>query len=171
MNLVSIVITVFNAEVTLVCCLDGIINQTYRKLDMIIVDDGSTDRSGRVCDQYMDKDQRISVIHKENGVVSAARNSGLETVKGDLLAFCDSDDWYELNLIEKLVSEYERTDANHVLENFKWTTGISFTETKHLNNSGISLCDEKDIFRYICKTFFKWRCICSFDALYRLDII
>ena len=158
MNLVSIVVTVFNAESTLKRCLDSIVNQTYRNLDIVIVDDGSTDGSSKICDQYKENDQRITVIHKKNGGVSRARNSGLEAVKGNLLTFCDSDDWYELDWIENLVEKYVQTDADRVSGNFKLIKTNECVDVKRFKDDpAISLNDEKDKYHYICKTVFSNR--------------
>ena len=173
MTIVSIIVTVYNAENTLIRCLNSIIYQTYRNLEIIVVDDGSTDESSKICDQYKNNDQRITVIHKKNGGVSAARNSGLEMVKGNLLTFCDSDDWYELDWIEKLVEKYEQTDADRVSGNYKWTSGKEFKYvTRFKNNSDILLNKNTDVFNYICKTVFSNQDIFAvWGHLYKLDII
>lgn len=81
-EMVSIIVPVYNVEKYLQKCLDSIINQTYKNLDIILVDDGSTDRSGEICDEYADKDARIRVFHKENGGQASARNKALDEVRG-----------------------------------------------------------------------------------------
>ena len=103
--LINIIVPVYNTEKYIRKCLDSIVNQTYRNLEIIVVDDGSTDSSGDICDEYAHKDARIKVIHKENGGVSSARNAALDlcTPGGDLVAFVDSDDWLELNMYETLL--------------------------------------------------------------------
>lgn len=92
-NKVSVIIPVYNVEDYLERCLDSVINQTYKNLEIIVVDDGSTDNSGEICDEYAKKDSRIIVIHKENGGLSSARNSGMDICTGDYIAFVDSDDY------------------------------------------------------------------------------
>lgn len=101
--LVSIIIPIYNAEGYLDKCIDSIINQTYTNLEIILIDDGSTDDSGRICEEYSLKDKRIKVIHKENSGVSAARNDGIISAAGGYICFIDSDDFVELNLIKAAV--------------------------------------------------------------------
>lgn len=100
MPLVSVIIPIYNVEKYLSECLDSIINQTYKNLEIILVDDGSPDGCGKICDEYAEKDSRIKVIHKENGGVSSARNVGIETSNGEWIYFCDPDDVIEKKLIE-----------------------------------------------------------------------
>ncbi len=93
--LITVIIPVYNVERYLRKCLDSIINQTYQELEIIVVDDGSKDSSGNICDEYASKDSRIKVIHKKNGGLSSARNAGLEIATGDYVMFVDSDDFVE----------------------------------------------------------------------------
>ena len=102
MSLISIVVPIYNVEKYLNKCLDTIINQSYKDLDIILVDDGSPDNCGKICDDYAKKDKRIRVIHKKNGGLSDARNCGLEVAKGEYICFIDSDDYIELDMIDKL---------------------------------------------------------------------
>lgn len=90
--LISVIVPVYNVEKYLCDCIDSIIDQSYDVLEIILVDDGSTDRSGLICDEYKKKDARIKVIHKENGGLSDARNRGMDISKGEYIAFIDSDD-------------------------------------------------------------------------------
>lgn len=92
-SLISVIIPVYNVEKYLRKCLDSIVGQTYEKLEMILVDDGSTDSSGSICDEYAGRDKRIRVIHKENGGLSDARNAGLDICTGEYITFIDSDDF------------------------------------------------------------------------------
>ena len=94
-KLVSVIVAVYNIEEYLPRCIDSISAQTYRNLEIILVDDGSTDSSGGICDDYAQKDRRIKVIHKKNGGLSDARNAGLDKVSGDYIGFVDGDDWIE----------------------------------------------------------------------------
>ena len=91
-KLVSVIVAVYNIEEYLPRCVESIMHQTYRKLEIILVDDGSTDGSGDICDEYAGKDDRILVIHKKNGGLSDARNAGLERASGDYIGFVDGDD-------------------------------------------------------------------------------
>lgn len=99
---VSVVVPVFRVEKYLRDCLDSIINQNYKELEIILVDDGSDDGSGAICDAYSVKDNRIKVIHKSNGGLSSARNAGIEASAGDYIAFIDSDDIIHTDFIRRL---------------------------------------------------------------------
>lgn len=99
-KLVSIIIPVYNVGKYLSRCIESIQRQTYTNLQIILVDDGSTDSSSELCDEYEKKDDRIIVIHKENGGLSSARNAGLEICQGEFFSFVDSDDWIDENCID-----------------------------------------------------------------------
>lgn len=101
--LVSIIIPVYNVQQYLIRCLDSVVGQTYSNIEPILIDDGSTDGSGEICDEYQKKDSRFKVIHQSNGGVSAARNCGLDNCNGDFIMFIDADDWVENNYVEELL--------------------------------------------------------------------
>ena len=103
-HLISIIIPVYNVEAYLRRCIDSVISQTYKNLEIILVDDGSTDTSGKICDEYAQKDMRINVIHKENGGLSDARNVGIDLASGEYFAFIDSDDYVCMDYIDKLLN-------------------------------------------------------------------
>ncbi len=111
-DLISVIVPVYNVEKYLRKCIDSIVNQTYKNLEIILVDDGSTDGSGKICDEYAEKDSRIRVIHKENGGQATARNAALDIVTGSFIAFADSDDWLSDVFIEKMYSEILRANAD-----------------------------------------------------------
>lgn len=113
-KLVSVVIPVYNVEKYLQECLDSVISQTYTKLEIILVDDGSTDSSADICNEYAKNDSRVHVIHKTNGGASSARNVGLQIANGEYVYFLDSDDFINQTAIEKLVDMAERNDADLV---------------------------------------------------------
>ena len=100
--LISVIVPVYNVEDYLRKCLDSIVNQTYKNLEIILIDDGSTDNSGIICDEYAAKDNRIRVIHKANGGLSDARNAGLKIAKGEYIGFVDSDDYIAEDMYEFL---------------------------------------------------------------------
>lgn len=102
--LISIIVPVYNVEPFLAKCLDSILAQTYKNLEIIAVDDGSTDQSGSICDLYAEKYERIRVIHKENGGLASARNAGIDVARGAWLGFVDSDDYIEPEMYEKLLN-------------------------------------------------------------------
>lgn len=101
---VSVIVPVYNVEPYLRKCLDSILAQTYQNLEIILVDDGSTDKSGTICDEYAGRDDRIHVIHKENGGVSSARNAGLTAADGEYIGWVDADDWIEPDMYAYLLS-------------------------------------------------------------------
>ncbi|ORU23018.1 glycosyl transferase, partial [Francisella tularensis subsp. holarctica] len=92
-ELITLVIPIYNIENYLGRCLDSVINQTYKDLEIILVNDGSTDNSLEICESYAKEDSRIKIINKNNGGLSSARNVGLDACKGDYVTFIDSDDW------------------------------------------------------------------------------
>ena len=98
-NLISVIVPVYNVERYLSKCIDSLINQTYKNIEVLLIDDGSTDNSGNICDEYQKKDNRISVYHKKNGGLSSARNFGISKAKGEFLCFIDSDDYIDNNMI------------------------------------------------------------------------
>ncbi|MBR4049432.1 MAG: glycosyltransferase family 2 protein [Clostridia bacterium] len=102
MDLISIIVPVYKVEKYIHRCVDSIINQTYKNIEIILVDDGSPDNCGKICDEYAEKDSRIKVIHKPNGGLSDARNHGIDAATGDWLMFVDSDDWLHNHTVEKL---------------------------------------------------------------------
>lgn len=112
MKTISVVIPVYNVEKYLSECLDSVVNQTYKNLQIIIVDDGSTDSSGKICDEYAGKDNRISVIHQSNAGAGAAKNTGLELIDGDYFSIIDSDDYIELDMYEKMVNSLEKYNSD-----------------------------------------------------------
>ncbi len=110
--MISVIVPVYNVELYLRKCIDSILAQTYRDLEILVVDDGSTDGSGAICDEYAGKDDRIKVFHTENRGLSAARNLGLDNTTGDWIGFIDSDDWIEPDMYEVLLRKAEETRAD-----------------------------------------------------------
>lgn len=120
--LISIVVPVYNVEKYLHECLDSIIAQTYKDIEVILVDDGSTDHSGRICDDYADKYENFQVIHKENAGLGMARNTGLGYVHGEYVMFLDSDDYLDKKLIEILLNAAQENHADVCKSGFKRIT-------------------------------------------------
>lgn len=113
--LVSVIIPVYNVRPFLEEALDSVLNQSYANLEILVIDDGSTDGSGETCDAYAKRDGRVRVIHQENRGLSAARNAGLERMTGEMVAFLDPDDAYDEHAIEAMASAMVREDADMVL--------------------------------------------------------
>lgn len=105
-KVVSIIVPIYNLKTYLYRCVDSILNQTYKQIEVILVDDGSSDGSNEICERYATKDKRVNVVHKHNGGLSDARNVGLNIATGDYITFIDGDDWYDNNAISKLVDGF-----------------------------------------------------------------
>lgn len=112
MPIISVIVPVYKVERYLAQCLDSIVCQTYSRLQIILVDDGSPDLSGEICERYARHDQRVQVIHQKNQGLSAARNAGLEIAVGEYIAFVDSDDWIEQDMLETLYSVVQQHSAD-----------------------------------------------------------
>ncbi len=100
--LISVIVPIYNVEKYLPRCVDSILNQSYKNLEVILVDDGSPDNSPKICDEYAKQDNRIKVVHKQNGGLSDARNAGMEVATGEYVSFIDSDDWVDADFISEL---------------------------------------------------------------------
>lgn len=111
-DLISVIVPIYAVEEFLDQCIESIVSQTHKNLEIILVDDGSPDRCGQMCDAWAEKDRRIKVIHKENGGLSDARNAGLAEATGDYIAFVDSDDWIESNMYETMLCALTENDAD-----------------------------------------------------------
>ena len=116
--LISVIVPIYDAEKYLYRCLDSILAQTFADWECILVDDGSKDRSGAICDEYAVKDSRFHVIHKQNGGVSSARQAGLDAAKGDFVIHTDSDDWLDPFMLEELMNHLQKTGAECVIFDF-----------------------------------------------------
>lgn len=142
--LISIIVPVYNVEPYISECIESIIRQTYQNLQIILVDDGSEDRSGVICDKYAETDERVEVIHQRNGGLVAARKSGLNISRGEYVGFVDGDDYIEANMYEKLLEEIYESDADFVHSGFMidGTRKVPFTR-RVINFSGT---EEKENF-------------------------
>lgn len=139
MPIISIIVPVYKVEKYLHRCIDSILAQTYTDFELILVDDGSPDRSGSICDAYAQQDARIRVIHKENGGVSTARNAGMKEAKGEWITFIDSDDWVDETYLEDFHVEQIEESKTLVFQ------GITFNPT-HVKK-------EYPLFKYESSTF------------------
>lgn len=116
--MVSIIVPVYNIQDYLPACIDSILAQTYKNFEAILVDDGSKDNCGEICDEYATKDARVRVIHKQNGGLTSARNAGLKVARGEWIMHVDGDDWIEPDMLELLVAYAEQTGADLVFGDF-----------------------------------------------------
>lgn len=136
-ELISIIIPVFNVEQYLNRCIQSIVNQSYTNLEIILINDGSTDDSPEICDEWAKRDERITVVHKENAGVSEARNTGLDIATGEFISFMDSDDMMELDTFGLLVDAMNNYQVDLVTIGFQRTDDLEQkTENKSKKNQG-----------------------------------
>ncbi|MBQ7882921.1 MAG: glycosyltransferase, partial [Phascolarctobacterium sp.] len=132
----SIIVPVYKVEQYIHKCVDSILNQSFTDFELILVDDGSPDNCGKICDEYAAKDKRVRVIHKENGGVSQARNLGIDEAKGEYISFIDPDDWVDLDMYEKLFSFVDQNELDvacfevYEVKGSKCSTSFRFNEDK-----------------------------------------
>lgn len=135
--LISVIVPIYRVERYLSKCVESILNQTYRHLEIILVDDGSPDGSGAICDEFAEKDSRIRVIHKENGGLSDARNAGIQVAGGEYLAFVDGDDWIEPDMYEAMLGLTEKYGA-------KLVCAGRYDENDSTGEMVIGLCPQRE---------------------------
>lgn len=133
----SVIIPIYNVESYLKNCLESVINQTFGDLEIILIDDGSPDHCGEICDEYAKRDSRIRVLHKQNEGLPSARNDGINMATGKWIAFVDSDDWLELDIYEKAIEAGNKYDVDILLFNYFRNIGdkefrVSFFEKSFL---------------------------------------
>lgn len=146
-ELVSVIVPVYNVEKYLEKCVHSIINQTYENTEIILIDDGSTDSSGKICDKFSELEKKIKVIHKDNGGVSSARNVGIENAKGEYISFVDSDDWIEPGMIEALYNIIISNDVQLAACNlYNEIENVDICNELKLMDTSIKILHEKDIY-------------------------
>lgn len=125
---ISVIVPVYNAEKYLNSCIDSILSQIFSDFELLLIDDGSTDNSGAICDEYVIQDSRVRVFHKENGGVTSARRFGVEVVKGDWITFVDSDDELRNDALQIFSNNIDSTQINVIATDLKWEGFISGAE-------------------------------------------
>ena len=146
--LISVIVPIYNVEKYLARCVDSIVNQTYKNLEIILVDDGSPDNCPAMCDEWAEKDSRIRVIHKENGGVSSARNAALDIATGDYIGFVDSDDWIEPEMYSSLIQKISESGKNIALCSY-YAVEISGERYECRCVVDKEVLDKDDYFRFI----------------------
>lgn len=141
---ISVIVPVYKAEAYLHRCVDSLLAQTFHDFEVLLIDDGSPDRSGEICDEYARQDSRIRVFHKENGGVSSARNLGLDNAKGEWICFVDSDDWVSEDFlyIDKSSTEVDVIEKSYQVIQSDSTKGKSYEFKDKV------ICNQQDIFYY-----------------------
>ena len=172
MDTISVIIPVYNAEPFLRKCLDSVICQTYSNIEVIVVNDGSTDKSGEICGEYSRNDDRVKVFHKPNGGESSARNLGLAKATGRYIGFVDCDDWIDPNLFDVLHSMISQNDVDVCAVSYCKETGslqIPVSNKKHIPGSRLS-CDDLLVYAYDRDNFMGF-CFYLWCKLFRADTI
>lgn len=167
---VSIIIPVYNTEEYLDECLASVMEQDCADWECILVDDGSTDRSPKICDAWADKDSRFRVFHAENHGVAAARNLGMDMAGGDYLAFVDSDDIAEPNLVSRLVSRAEQSNAELVVGGYsQWKGNEAILENLPVSDATFSFCDQYE--KRIINLFENNLIFCPYSKLFSRSLV
>lgn len=164
-GVISVVVPVYNVEPYLIECLESIINQTYRDLEIILIDDGSTDRSGDICDEYGKKDERIIVIHQSNQGSASAKNAGLRKSSGEYLAFVDSDDFLQEDAYEFMVKQLEEYCADIIQGCFRKVYQKFYRDVNKIIE--MQILDTSEFLELFTKD---WTCGLLWDKLYKRDI-
>ena len=160
---ISVIVPVYNVKPYLAKSVNSILNQTYRTLQVILIDDGSTDGSGELCNYLAQQDHRIQVIHQRNGGAASAKNAGLRTANGEYLSFVDSDDYLEADAYRFMVDKLETYNADVVRCSFRnvWKNGVG--KDRFADQSEILYTSETFLSRFTCD----WTCGLLWDKLYR----
>lgn len=169
--LISVVVPVYNVEKYLKRCVDSILTQTYTNLEVILIDDGSTDASSNICNEYVDKDRRVRVRHQQNGGLSAARNTGISIAKGDYIAFVDSDDFIHPQMIECL---YKGMSENKVMLSVCGFKEVSSDDTmeNEFDENGYRVYTAKELLNmYYDYDEKKTLVIAAWNKLYHRDLL
>ncbi len=167
-DIISIIIPVYNVERYLKRCIDSVINQTYQNLEILLIDDGSEDQSGLICDEYANFDNRIVVVHKKNGGQSEARNVGLNICRGQYILFVDSDDCIEPQMVYQLHTQAIKNSAEIVTCEYKFI-GENGTVLNYIKNDGCFISmDRKNALKELCKEDLFSSSLCA--KLYHKDV-
>ena len=165
--LISVIIPVYQVAPYIKRCIESVINQTYQNLEIILVDDGSTDGSGELCDRYAKRDNRIKAVHQENKGLSEARNRGLDIAEGDYLGFIDSDDWVDLKFIEAMYEaavsyNCEIVQCGHI--------EVVADEEYESDTIGKAVIYSKEEYSKAAYTLLGWKCSVAWNKLYKKQL-
>ena len=156
---ISVIIPVYNAEATVCRCVDSVLAQTFTDFECILINDGSTDSSGSICDEYAAKDSRVRVFHKENGGVSSARNVGLDNLRGEWVTFVDSDDW----ILQNALIFCENDEIDIIVAQYKesLTSNDNYNYSGKCNSNGGILKEDKCVFLANNLASGRLKCVCA----------
>lgn len=170
-SLISVILPVYNAKDYLKKCLDSILKQTYENLEIICIDDGSTDGSERILDEFKKRDDRIRTVHKENGGESSARNAGLRMATGEYIAFCDCDDWIDPDMYEVLAQELNNENIEMAAAGWYKETDLQSQEIK--NNLPVSnqVFERDELLKYLYMRDSYRGFAYMWDKLYKREIL
>ena len=168
-TVISVIIPVYNIEKYLHKCIQSILAQTYPYLEILLVDDGSVDTSGAICDQYAKKDKRIRVLHKENGGLSDARNAGIDAATGDYILFVDGDDFISSRMVEMLLTSMQKNSADMAMCGIRKVNedGISIPEEKWKLKEG---CLSEDQYWQLMYNTADMPCVVAWNKLYKKEL-
>lgn len=164
-DVISVIMPVYNVAAYLPECLDSVLNQDHRNLELILVDDGSRDESGRICEAYAAKDSRVRVIHQKNGGAAAAKNAGLRIASGDYLSFVDSDDYLQPNVYGYMVEVLRQTGADAA--EFAFQNIYKNRAEVHPFPAGRSVVEGKE---YLVRYTKDWTCALLWNKLYKRSL-
>ncbi|WP_329758281.1 glycosyltransferase family 2 protein [Allisonella histaminiformans] len=159
---ISVIVPVYNVEKYLQRCVKSLMLQTYREIEILLIDDGSTDKSGLICDELASQDRRIHAFHKENEGVSSARNLGIEKASGDYICFVDSDDWLEVDYFEKAVPVLIKKQPMLLINNYLKDDGKGNVFCKFSQSPVCLMMAEEAFFEMVDGSRFGWEPVASF---------
>ncbi|MDY3266613.1 MAG: glycosyltransferase family 2 protein [Phocaeicola sp.] len=174
--LISVIVPVYRAENYISRCIDSLLKQTFHDFEILLIDDGSPDKSGDICDEYAKKDYRINVFHKKNGGVSEARQLGIDNAKGEYSIHVDPDDWVEPNMLELLYNEIKKNNADIVISDFfieRKDKTIYVSQKIETNSSRDVLIQllNGTLHGSCCNKLIKHSCYKKYNIIFPLDII
>ena len=164
-RLVSVIIPIYNIANYLQQCIDSLLNQSYSELEIILIDDGSTDRSPQICDENEKKDSRIKVIHKQNAGAASARNIGLDVAKGNYICFIDSDDYVKENYVEKLLYSLEMNNADVSVCSYQY---LYKDAIEHEYMDPLGVVSEKEFIR---RFLTDWKCGLLWNKMFKATLM
>lgn len=165
-KLISVIIPIYNVEKYLKQCLESVCIQTYPNLEIVLIDDGSTDHSGIIADQFGEKDSRIKVFHIKNRGAAGARNFGLSAIQGDYVSFVDSDDWLEPDYIERLLKLMIENDCD--ISQCQFYDELVTSTKKHSFTEGIKVINDEDFIRDMINN---WEDVLIWNKLYKRNVL